>query len=473
MYCGKCGKKLEDDVRFCTKCGAPLQSVSDQPKVKPPSKKKAPLSTGVTVAVVAGVASLLVVMGVLVASGFSGHGERTSSEQVGQQSQPNPSESSGAQTDAQPDAQAAAQTDTQDIDNSSYDASLFNIAMGSRVVELGDYLYYIGFSKCDGVYRCKKDGTENEQLYGAGDARGTRDAGHSSIRDLNVCKDYLVFADGGSNGAPTSVVALNPSDGTASELALVQAGRSMSLQVVGDRIYCVDDGELYSMTLGATGVTREYDGMSEDGGWIIHGTILYVWDSSVRAVDRVTKGEDIIYSVEGSVGSFVPFSGRYYVRESSSGVASDLEASKQDYSFGSTDASEVTFQKVVSISQDGSGRVCYFAIPFSADDKIAGVAVLPGGELACMESVYFGPAYVRMYSLDGVLRSEVTVDLSTLPGYPRATVGLDSQYVPHVTWFNVVGERVYTIPSTYAESSQSALVSMDATFGDARVLAVG
>lgn len=38
MYCKSCGQKLDDNSRFCTRCGSPVDGAASQPNVKPQSQ---------------------------------------------------------------------------------------------------------------------------------------------------------------------------------------------------------------------------------------------------------------------------------------------------------------------------------------------------------------------------------------------------------------------------------------------------
>lgn len=56
MYCEKCGTKLEEEAKFCLKCGAPVASASPESFQSPPSprrkRSKAPIIIAIVVLIV-------------------------------------------------------------------------------------------------------------------------------------------------------------------------------------------------------------------------------------------------------------------------------------------------------------------------------------------------------------------------------------------------------------------------------------
>lgn len=66
MFCGNCGKPIEDGAKFCVHCGAPVSQTAEQ--APPRKEKKRGLSTGARVAILAAVCVVLVAGGWLLAS---------------------------------------------------------------------------------------------------------------------------------------------------------------------------------------------------------------------------------------------------------------------------------------------------------------------------------------------------------------------------------------------------------------------
>ena len=127
-----------------------------------------------------------------------------------------------------------------------------NIVNGGQVAKNDDWIYY---GLCDGLYKCKEDGTEQEKLFSISNGGG--------VYNINVIDDNIYYGGSGVYKIKT--------DGTGyKEIASDQV--TGGAHIIGDDIY---KGNQFIMKIDGTELQQIYDRNSASGytvnvvdGWI-------------------------------------------------------------------------------------------------------------------------------------------------------------------------------------------------------------
>ena len=460
MYCARCGSKITAGARFCASCGRPVGNLAHSEvnggfpqrengnnvpaqnlEMPGPKRKSRALVVLVVVAVALAVFVIRLVLYVPV---------RESSRDV-RDSQPEP------------------------IDEWSHATELSEVGLGSISACDGDSVWYV--SPDAASIRLATSVGADEELYACASA-GEADSG-ASVANIAMHDKHIYFVETDGEGSEQCTFRRCGLDGSNLELvnSWTTSGNGTNYaQVVGDRYYYMRNDCIYSCSFESPDERVECEVDGEIEGWIVggDGKRAYVWSGSDEgskvAVCDLSSGEShYIYQTDGIIHTLVPANGRLYLREKSAFVEQDEEGIRGDQK----DASEyvgMPFQKILSVDEGGSDRICYFACPFSVDDTPLGPFVGRDGVITYMERLLGANTLLYRVQPDGTREVEAKEIQSE---DVEAAIGVTSDFSQRgirVLQFSVVGDKIFFVPQTYRNDSPPSLCFMELDGSDVTVV---